>query len=122
MHLPMRKRAAAGTLTIPELRNASRTTPALRAMHKIPPETDRLVPEPPDPVSRGVSAAADDAPASEAPAEEAEELLYGLLAALHDDAWSALAAAVPDELAGRLRRYLGEGQSENRRNFRAGPR
>ena len=47
-----------------------------------------------------------DAPVSEAPAEEAEELLYGLLAALHDDAWSALAAAVPDALAEPISRYL----------------
>ena len=44
-----------------------------------------------------------------APAEEADELLCDLLLALPDDAWSALAAAVPDELAERLSRYLGEG-------------
>ena len=87
-------------------------------MRKIPPETDRPVPEPPDPVLGGLSAVAADAPASVAPAEKAEELrrldavealLCDLLLALPDDAWSALAAAVPDELAERLSRYLGEG-------------
>ena len=40
-----------------------------------------------------------DAPVSEAPAEEAEELLCDLLLARSDVAWFALAAAVPDELA-----------------------
>jgi hypothetical protein len=44
-----------------------------------------------------------------APAEEADELLCDLLLALPDDAWSAIAAAVPDELSERLKRYLGEG-------------
>jgi len=52
-------------------------------------------------------------------AEEAEELLCDLLIALPED---ALAAAVPGELAERLKRYLGDGQSGNRRGFRAGPR
>ena len=50
-----------------------------------------------------------DAPVSEAPAEEAEELLCDLLLARSDVAWFALAAAVPDELAERPSRYLGEG-------------
>ena len=42
--------------------------------------------------------------------EEGEHLLDDLLVvlfALPDDAWSALAAAVPDELAERIDRYFG---------------
>jgi hypothetical protein len=46
------------------------------------------------------------------PAGEADKLLCDLLAMpfeLPADAWSALAAAVPDELCERIERYLGEG-------------
>jgi|SRR6516165_11818874 hypothetical protein len=50
---------SAVALTIPDLMNALSATRTLGGMRKIPPETDRLVPEPPDPVSRGVSVAAD---------------------------------------------------------------
>src|SRR6516165_10089157 len=58
------------------------------------------------PVPAGVAATADDAPAPVAPAEEADELLCDLLIALPDDAWSALAVALPDELAGTAQPLL----------------
>jgi len=65
---------AAGTVTIADLRGGSAATRALARAGKIPPETDRPVPTPPDPVLGALSASApDDAPAP-APAEEAEEL------------------------------------------------
>ena len=105
----MAEALAAGNLTIPNLRNAPSATRTLGGMRKIPSETDRPVPQPPDPVLRGLSAADHHAPAPVGPAEEAEERLCDLLLALPDDAWSALAAAVPHELAERLSRYLGDG-------------
>jgi hypothetical protein len=71
-------------------------------MRKIPPETIGRYPSP-RPRFRGYRGRPDDAPASEAPAEEAEELLCDLLVALSDD---ALVAAVSVELAERLKRYL----------------
>ena len=104
----MAEALAAGNLTIPNLRNAPSATRTLGGMRKIPSETDRPVPQPPDPVLRGLSAADHHAPAPVGPAEEAEERLCDLLLALPDDAWSALAAAVPHELAERLSRYLGD--------------
>jgi hypothetical protein len=97
---------ASGTLTIPDLRNASSTTRTLGGMRKIPPETPLMVSQPPDPVLGRFSSAAADAPAPVAPAAEADELLCDLLLALSDDAWSALAAAVPDALAEPISRYL----------------
>ena len=41
---------AGGTLTIPDLRDGPGTTRALGGVRKIPPQTDRPVPKPPDPV------------------------------------------------------------------------
>jgi|SRR6516164_271705 hypothetical protein len=58
---------AGGTLTIPDLRDGPGTTRALGGVRKIPPQTDRPVPKPPDPVPAGVAATADDAPAPVAP-------------------------------------------------------
>ena len=66
----------------PRLRNASSTTRALAGGGKILFETPLPVPEPPDPVLGGLSAA--DAPAPVAPTArpgEAEELLDDLLIA-----------------------------------------
>jgi hypothetical protein len=50
---------AAGTVTIADLRDGSAATRALGGMRKIPSETDRPVPKPPDPVSGALSAAAE---------------------------------------------------------------
>ena len=115
-----------GSLTIPDLRNASSTTRALGGMRKIPPETPPPVPEPLDPILGAPSAAADDSaerrtqgvPTRQTESEpgiaahpggEVEELLDDLLVVLLElpaDAWSAIAAAVPDELSERIERYL----------------
>ena len=90
----MAEAIAAGTLTIPDLRNASSTTRALGGAGRTPPKAPLPIPEPPDPVLGALSAAAADAPAR-ASAEEAEELLRldeveellcDLLLALPDDA------------------------------------
>jgi hypothetical protein len=80
-------------------------------MRKIPPETDRPVPEPPDPVLGGLSAAGlydlvDDVSAA-APAErpgEAAELL-GALLAVPSERRRALVVAMSKELFDRLKRW-----------------
>ena len=102
---------ATGTLTIPDLRNASSTTRALGGMRKIPPETPLMVSEPPDPVSGCLSAAAGPPAPVEPPGSpgEAAELLDDLLLALFGlpkEDWAAVNAALPDELTDRISRFL----------------
>jgi hypothetical protein len=114
---------AAGMLTLEALRTGAAATRALEGMRKIPPETDRPVPKPADPVLGRLSAT-DDTPAPVAPAErpgEAAELL-GALLAVPSQGWSALAEAMSQELfdglkrwrAGRLAEYRAQVASRGR--------
>jgi hypothetical protein len=103
---------ASGSLTMPDLRNASSATRALGGMRKIPPETPPPIREPPDPVLGGLSATY-DAPAPVAPAtspDEAAALLLDIATSLllsgAGEKWGALAELLDDELFDRLDAWL----------------
>jgi hypothetical protein len=98
---------AGGMLTLGALRNGAAATRALAGGGKIPSETPPPPPQPPDLVLGGLLAAV-DAPAPVASAarlDEAAELLGALLAAVQSEGWHSLAAAMPQELFDRLKRW-----------------